>query len=177
MALKDKLTSLASTVGGRANTAIENGKLGWKINTEEKKITEFTLHIGELMVERLDAGETFGDEVAALYASILASRDNIAAARADIEVNKQESESLRQAFFQEESVPVCPACGAPVSLDANFCSQCGAKVEVEEAPAPAEECPSCGTPVKEEDKFCPQCGTSVENAPAPEAPPSEENAE
>ena len=69
MALKDKLTSIATTVGGRANNAIENGKLNLKINGEERKIAEYTLHIGELLVEKLDAGETFDDEIAALYAS------------------------------------------------------------------------------------------------------------
>ena len=81
MALKDRLTSIATTVGGRANNAIENGKLNLKINGEERKIAEYTLHIGELIVERLDAGEAFDDEIAALYDSIKASRDVIAAAK------------------------------------------------------------------------------------------------
>ena len=177
MALKDKLSSLASTVGGRANNALENGKLGWKINTEEKKIAEFTLHIGELFVEKLDAGETFDDEIAALYSSILESRKVIDAARADIETNRQENEAMKQAMAPEVPAdPVCPACGAPVGADANFCPQCGAKVEVDKAadPAPAEECSACGAPVKEEDKFCQQCGTAVETpAEAPEEKPAE----
>lgn len=180
MALKDKLTNLgnlASTVGGRANNAIENGKLGLKINSEEKKIAEYTLHIGELLVEKLDAGETFDDEIAALYASIQASRDVIAAARKDIEENKLENEAMRQAIAPEVPAdPVCPACGAPVGEDANFCPQCGAKVEVDPAPEVSAdpECPACGAPVKEEDKFCEQCGTPVEAAPeAPAETPAE----
>jgi len=174
---KDKLSGLAATVGGRANNAIENGKLGLKINGEEKKIAEYTLHIGELMVERLDNGETFDDEIAALYGSIQESRKVIAAARADIEENKQENEAMKQAFAPEVPAdPVCPACGAAVGADANFCPQCGAKVEVEPAPAPAEpapaQCPQCGTPVQEDAKFCEQCGTPVDAPaePAPETP-------
>ena len=112
MALRDRLTSIATTVGGRANNAIENGKLNLKINGEERKIDEYTLHIGELIVERLDAGEAFDDEIAALYASIQASRDVIAAAKADIEVNRQENEAMKKAAAPDAPEdPVCPACG------------------------------------------------------------------
>lgn len=73
----------------KANTAIENGKLSLKINNEEKKIDEFTLNIGELILDQLDGGETFDDEIMALYSSIQAARDVITAARADIEANRQ----------------------------------------------------------------------------------------
>ena len=154
MALKDKLSNLgsfASSVGGRANNAIENGKLGLKISGEEKKITEYTLQIGELILEKLDAGEAFDDEIAALYTSIQASRDVIAAARADIEVNKQESAAMKQAAAAPEAPeePVCPACGTSVAADANFCPQCGAKIEAAPAPAdeaPAEACAACEAP-------------------------------
>ena len=63
MALHEKLTSLAKDAAtkanslakdaaSKANTAIENGKLSLKINNEEKKIDEFTLNIGELILER-----------------------------------------------------------------------------------------------------------------------------
>ena len=146
MALKEKLSSLASTVGGRANNAIENGKLGLKISGEEKKISEYTLHIGELIVDKLDNGEVFDDEIAALYKSILASRKIIEAARADIEVNRQENEAMKQASAPDAPVdPICPACGAAVGADANFCAQCGAKVEVDAAPE-AEPCQTCEAP-------------------------------
>ena len=91
MALRDKLNSLAAEAASKANslaaeaaskanTAIENGKLSLKINTEEKKIDEFTLNIGELILDKLDGGETFDDEIMALYSSIQASREVIARA-------------------------------------------------------------------------------------------------
>jgi len=184
MAVWDKLSNLGKNVGGRANNAIENGKLGLKINGEEKKITEYTLHIGELMVDKLDNGEVFDDEIAALYSSILASREVVAAARAEIEVNKQENETLRQQAAEVLSPePACPQCGAAVAEDAKFCPQCGAKIEPpaqEQAPAaePAA-CPACGTKLAEDDKFCKECGTPVESAPAEAAPegPAEKPAE
>lgn len=78
MALRDKLNSLAAEAASKANTAIENGKLSLKINNEEKKIDEFTLNIGELVLDKLDGGETFDDEIMALYSSIQAAREVIA---------------------------------------------------------------------------------------------------
>ena len=72
MALRDKLNSLAAEAASKANTAIENGKLSLKINNEEKKIDEFTLNIGELVLDKLDGGETFDDAIMALYSSIQA---------------------------------------------------------------------------------------------------------
>ena len=166
MALKDKLTSIATTVGGRANNAIENGKLNLKINGEERKIAEYTLHIGELIVERLDAGEAFDDEIAALYDSIKASRDVIAAARADIEVNRQENEAMKKAAAPDAPEdPVCPACGTLLAADANFCPQCGAKVEVEPAPKPAPA---------PEPAACSECGAPAAEPEAPAEPAAEE---
>ena len=52
MALLDKLNTLAATATSKANNAIENGKLNLKINSEERKIAEFTLNIGELLVRK-----------------------------------------------------------------------------------------------------------------------------
>ena len=168
MAFIDNLTSFANTVGDWANNAIESSKLNMKISGEEKKIAEYTRGIGALLVERLDAGENFGDEVAALYDSIKASRDVIAAARADLEANRQEAEAMKQAFIPEE--PVCPACGTAVDANANFCPQCGAKIEVD--PAPAEEAPAaedcvCEAPAAE---AAPAEGCACEASKAPEAP-------
>ena len=93
MALRDKLNSLAAEAASKANTAIENGKLSLKINNEEKKIDEFTLNIGELVLDKLDGGETFDDEIMALYSSIQAAREVIARARADIEASRQGEEA------------------------------------------------------------------------------------
>ena len=113
MALHEKLTSLAKDAAtkanslakdaaSKANTAIENGKLSLKINNEEKKIDEFTLNIGELILDQLDGGETFDDEIMALYSSIQAARDVITAASADIEANRQSAGTVPE---EEEDGP------------------------------------------------------------------------
>ncbi len=161
MALHKKLSSLAAAATGRANNAIENGKLSLKINNEERKITEFTLDIGELVVDQLDAGSVFDDEIMALYSSIEGARAVIDEARADMEANRR-------------ARGLCVTCGAKLKKDALYCSQCGAKIEaeepaVEEGPA-APVCPECGTELEENDRFCPHCGVKLaEDAPAEEA--------
>ena len=160
MALLDKLNNLAATATTRANSAIETGKLNLKIATEEKKITEFTLNIGDLMVDKLDAGETFDDEIMALYASIQAAREVIAGAKADINANRP-----------VEDAPLCPACGAELADHAKFCANCGAKVEepaleVVEGEVVPSTCAHCGAELERGAKFCNQCGAKVESPAA-----------
>ena len=133
-----KANSLAAGAANKANAAIENGRLNLKISGEEKKIDTYTLSIGQLMLDKLDAGEQFDDEVMALYASIQASRQVISAARADIEANRQ----AEDAEGEPADGPFCPNCGKPVAGEDRFCAQCGAKLQAEapaEAPAEAEE--------------------------------------
>ena len=146
MALRDKLNSLAAEAASKANTAIENGKLSLKINNEEKKIDEFTLNIGELVLDKLDGGETFDDEIMALYSSIEASRQG----------EEAEEDALS---------PTCSSCGAALSQEDNFCAHCGVKVEK----APAAVCPACGAVLSAEAVFCSQCGSKLASSPSSEA--------
>ena len=46
----------------------------------------------------------------------------------------------------------CQQCGAAVDPAANFCSQCGSRVEVDRF------CSSCGEPLGPDEAFCSQCG-------------------
>ena len=156
MALRDKLNILAAAATDKANSAIESGKLTYKVNTEEKKIEAFTLAIGDLLVDKLDNGEVFDDEIMALYASIQACRDVIHTA-------------LGNQAAKSPSLPTCASCGAELAETARFCSDCGAKVEepaievveAEEVPP----CSNCGAELGPEATFCDQCGTKVD-APA-----------
>ena len=163
-----KANSLAVEAAAKANLAIENSKLNLKIGNEEKKIDTFTVSIGELILDKLDGGETFDDEIMALYSSIQASRETITNARAAIEANNR----------QAESAHLCAACGAPLAENAKYCGTCGAEVEqpeaetVEAQPA-APTCPHCGAEVTPEDAYCTQCGVNWEEEPAPEETPAE----
>lgn len=157
MALRDKLNILAAAATDKANSAIESGKLTYKISTEEKKIEAFTLAIGDLLVDKLDNGEVFDDEIMALYASIQACRDVI-------------NTALGDQAAKRSSAPTCASCGAELTDTARFCSDCGAKVEdpaieVVEADI-VPPCTNCGAELEPEATFCNQCGTKVEAAPA-----------
>lgn len=148
-----KASSLASEAANKANTAIENGRLGLKISSEEKKIDTYTTTLGQLLLDKLDAGETFDDEVMALYSSIQAARQVIAAARAEIEANRQRE--------QAEDGPRCPSCGQAVADEDKFCSQCGVRLQ-EESIAVTEDAPAA--PAQE---------PVAETAPAEESKPEE----
>ena len=138
-----KANSLAVEAAAKANLAIENSKLNLKIGNEEKKIDTFTVSIGELILDKLDGGETFDDEIMALYSSIQASREAITNARAAIEANNRQAESApslrrfaapgwrrmpstvvpavpkwssqRQTVEAQPAAPTCPHCGAEVT--------------------------------------------------------------
>lgn len=160
MALLDKLNDLAAAATTKANNAIETGKLNLKISTEEKKIAAFTLSIGDLMVDKLDAGETFDDEIMALYASIQAAREVIAGTKAEIGASRP------------APAPVCASCGAELADAAKFCAHCGAKVdgpalEVVEGEVVPSTCAHCGAELERGAKFCNQCGAKTD-APAAE---------
>ena len=165
-----KASSLASEAANKANTAIENGRLGLKISSEEKKIDTYTTTLGQLLLDKLDAGETFDDEVMALniavgghawnnYISTMynGADEFRAAARAEIEANRQRE--------QAEDGPHCPSCGQAVAGEDKFCSQCGVRLQ-EEAIAVTEDAPAASAqePVAE---------TAPGEEPQPEEVPGE----
>jgi len=67
--------------------------------------------------------------------------------------------------------PICPACRAPISLEASLCGRCGLAVR--------PTCPSCGEPLQAGDESCSRCGVALDDVafaappppPAPPAPP------
>lgn len=77
MAIMDKLTTIAATVGEKAGEAIESSKLAIKIKEEERKIEAAAEEIGNIIIEKLDAGETMDDRIAAQYEKVIAARKAI----------------------------------------------------------------------------------------------------
>ncbi len=154
MALRDKLNSLAATATNKANSAIENGRLALRISNEERKISELTQNMGELLLDALDAGETFNDEIMALYSSIASARDSIACAKAEMDANRQSEEVIDTTVIVSSA---CEVCGTELIENANFCPKCGTKAEEDSVPS----CPSCGAAIPEDANFCTQCGARL----------------
>lgn len=160
MALRDKLNNLAATATNKANSAIENGKLTLRISNEERKISELTHNMGELLLDELDAGETFNDEIMALYSSIASAREVIACAKAEMDANRQTEEVIDVDVVVSSA---CETCGSELLGDAKFCATCGTKVAQEQT----STCPSCGAELPEGANFCIQCGAKQTTADEP----------
>jgi membrane protease subunit (stomatin/prohibitin family) len=61
----------------------------------------------------------------------------------------------QQSTPQQASGKTCPACGANLSANAKFCSECG-------KPLPTNKfCSNCGAKVGTNAKFCPECGEKL----------------
>ncbi len=144
----DALTNLAATATEKAGSAIESGKLALKISGEERKISEATMKLGELLLARIDDGESYDEEIAVIY-------DEVRAARQAIDEAKAQQQDKDEEAVEEGT---CPNCGQVNAPGTRFCSQCGSKLA---EPAP-KVCPNCGAELKEEGRFCSSCGAKLD---------------
>ena len=59
----------------------------------------------------------------------------------------------------------CPECGSVHSLDALFCTNCGARrpedIQEEEEPQTISFCPACGAKITPDAVFCTSCGARI----------------
>lgn len=137
MAFFDKLNDLAKSAGEKTSNAIESGKLSLKINSEEKKIAAACGKLGELLLAKLDAGETFGEDIMAVYSEITGCRELIAATQEELENLK----APKEAAPEERTVAAEDTAAADNAAGTKFCIGCGAKLS-----ADARFCPECGKP-------------------------------
>ena len=134
MAFFDKITAAAKSAKESANTAIEVGKLNMKIKGENDSIEQFKGQIGDLLWAQYLEGEVTDPRIIALCESIAAANANIEALQQQIEVLKApaEPEEEEEAPAEEEPQPVlerhCTQCGAVVTEESKFCSNCGAQL-------------------------------------------------
>jgi hypothetical protein len=91
-----------------------------------------------------------------------------------IRTNDQEYEvtltslHVQPASSQPQPLPAgparCPKCNTLVSPEAQFCPQCGTKLEPPKPAAPTV-CPECGVQLPAGAKFCPACGEKIVVSP------------
>ena len=133
MAFFDKITAAAKSAKESANTAIEIGKLNMKIKGENDSIEQFKGQIGDLLWAQYQEGEVTDPRIIALCESIAAANANIEELQQQIAVLKAPAAPVEE----EEPVgevpqPVlerhCTQCGAVVSEESKFCSNCGAQL-------------------------------------------------
>ena len=70
----------------------------------------------------------------------------------------------------KKSTSTCIRCNSSIRADANFCPNCGGKVEGRNTgiptivtPAKAKSCSFCGSKLVAKDKFCKWCGTEIKS--------------
>lgn len=133
MAFFDKITAAAKSAKESANTAIEVGKLNMKIKGENDSIEQFKGQIGDLLWAQYLEGEVTDPRIIALCESIAAANANIEALQQQIEELKAPAAPVEEEVPEEEEPqPVlerhCTQCGAVVSEESKFCSNCGAQL-------------------------------------------------
>ena len=133
MAFFDKITAAAKSAKESANTAIEIGKLNMKIKGENDSIEQFKGQIGDLLWAQYQEGEVTDPRIIALCESIAAAYANFEELQQQIAVLKAPAAPVEEEEpVEEEPQPVlerhCTQCGAVVSEESKFCSNCGAQL-------------------------------------------------
>jgi len=166
MAILSKISDMAKNIGDKANDALETQKLNSKINSEKSAIDDVYRKIGEYYYQQYKSGTELPEEAAAHCGVIDGHNKKIDEAKAEIErlKVKRESESASAQTSTAGGI-TCSSCGKANEPGTKFCQECGAKLNIETAPAQAPTgegvCPSCGKANEPGTKFCCECGTKL----------------
>ena len=94
-------------------SGMDSCKLEGKISEQRHLIKKLKKEIGNLVIQRLDAGDEMCPEIMERYQAILEA--------------KAEIESLEKG--RKVVNVVCPACGHKTSVKMNYCGKCGSNVK------------------------------------------------
>jgi len=142
-----------------AQVTVEVNRLKLQISSINKEITRLYTLIGEAVHAKISQGGT------ELPSECLEWSRNIIEKQQEIEQIEEKIRELKDEY-------VCTNCGHVNSRKDKFCSECGSKIEVQEAAAlqiEAEDnvyeteatCPGCGQTVTPGKKFCGNCGYTL----------------
>ena len=115
MSLTRKLNAGAACITKTMKNSVDNFKLEGRIAEQEKIIKDFTKEITNLIMVKLENGETMAPEIMERY-------EAIQEAKKEIEELEKERKTIKI---------VCSGCGAKTSVEMNYCGQCGAKLREE----------------------------------------------
>lgn len=128
-----KVNSVSSSAAKKVDSLTTIAKLNLSLREKENDLEDCFEKIGSLVYDKIKKSYETDEEVAACIDEAEKLLEDIAKIKAD----------LRRA----KKTKSCPDCGKDSSVEAKFCSVCGAKFE-----EPAEETPSDAVTVTEETK-------------------------
>ena len=158
MAILDKISGFAKSVGGMAGNAAETNKLNSKISAEQSAVNEVMKQIGEFYYKKYAETGKADNDITEFCAKIDGHNAAIAEAKAEIQ-------RINAAAAAASGGLVCSACGKPSAPDKKFCAECGGKI-IAVAPVAADGmvCSACGKPGAKDKKFCGECGGKLKAA-------------
>ena len=128
-----KVNSVSSSAAKKVDSLTTIAKLNLSLREKENDLEDCFEKIGSLVYDKIKKSYETDEEVAVCIDEAEKLLEDIAKIKAD----------LRRA----KKTKSCPDCGKDSSVEAKFCSVCGAKFE-----EPAEETPSDAVTVTEETK-------------------------
>lgn len=151
-----KVGEAAQAVSKKSGELVETTKLNVNINSEEDKIQKIFNQIGKIVYEKYATTGAVDSDIKEMCETVTGHEQNIKA--------------LREKIAEIKGTKQCVNCGTEMERNQIFCSKCGTKNELEQAPvveAPAEQaatvtCPSCSTQLPVGTSFCTNCGTKIE---------------
>jgi membrane protease subunit (stomatin/prohibitin family) len=129
MTFFNKVEAFAKNAADKAGETIEITKINAKIRTEENKILDLKVKIGDYYYAQYKSGQTLDAAVGDYLSAIDESAGAIASFDAEIQALKsgKAPEAAPAQAAQAEPGTKCPACGAKLDAQAKFCPECGEK--------------------------------------------------
>jgi len=158
MAVLDKITEKFNQTTGVV-------KLNGMIADEEKQINSYLLKIGKICYEK--HSDSPNPAIAEIVTQINDAKSRV--------------EGYAEQIKKLKGYAVCSECGGEVPPGNQFCSVCGAKVEIAQPTKIAQgndgrNCEGCGAFIPGSMDFCSNCGAKVENPQLPNNQEGEGNA-
>jgi hypothetical protein len=128
MTFLNKVEAFAKNAADKAGETIEITKINSKIRTEESKILDLKVKIGDYYYAQYKSGASLDAEVGSYLTGIDEAAKAIVGFGAEIQALKGgKPAGASPAAAQAEPGTKCPACGAKLDADAKFCPECGEK--------------------------------------------------
>lgn len=152
-----KVGEAAQMAAKKSGELVEITKLNVSINSEEDKIQKLYAQVGKAVYDK--------------YCQSGAAEDYIKEVCESIKVHEQNIRALREKIVEVKGSKTCIGCGAEMERTQVFCSKCGTRNDMQQAPAQQAEpeaqtapnltCPSCGANLAAGSAFCTNCGTRL----------------